>query len=155
MKNFFLSTCFFGAVLLIAPVVVPAFVRRGSDINSERWEINIVSGHARYTRHLWFIKVSERIEDTPLSLALKGRNVETAGTREWHRVNTFSPPWVRQSPHYHFHYALYHANVIGSLFAKSSLSDAAKEEIAKNVLTLWQAGGNASQYIQELMEGNP
>ena len=52
------------AVVLL-PLVVPLFVP-WSEINCRHQDINIKTGQARFSRILWFIKISEHVKDTPL-----------------------------------------------------------------------------------------
>lgn len=135
------------AGLLLAPVVVPLFVP-WTGINCRSQEINIKTGHARYARFLWFVKISERVEETTLSLALQGATVDVAEIKEWHRVNTFSP-WFQHSPHYAFHGAL---NQIRQLEAIEELEKVEgrestperKREIASQIMTSWQHSGGDS-----------
>lgn len=43
--------------LLLAPVIIPIFIP-WPEINCWHEDINIKTGHARYTWCLWFVKVS-------------------------------------------------------------------------------------------------
>ena len=61
------------------------------EINCRHVDINITTGKVRYSRWLWFVKISETIRDTPLSLALNGKTVELVPRKPWHRLYTFSP----------------------------------------------------------------
>jgi hypothetical protein len=139
--------------LLLAPLVVPIFIP-WSGINCRHQDINIKTGQARYSRSLWFVKVSERIEDTPLSLALQGDSIDVADIKAWHRVNSFSPG-VHHSPHYLFHSALHQAHQMGLLESLYDLTPGRKKEIAKAILTAWQQSGRdsgADELIYKLME---
>jgi hypothetical protein len=141
------------AGLLLAPLVVPIFIP-WSGINCRHQDINIKTGQARYSRSLWFVKVSERVEDTPLSVALQGETVDVADIKAWHRVNTFSPG-VRHSPHYIFHSALHQAHQMNLFESLHELTPERKEGIAKSILTAWQQSGRdsgADELINKLME---
>ncbi|MDZ7615737.1 MAG: hypothetical protein U1E05_01960 [Patescibacteria group bacterium] len=141
------------AGLLLAPFVAPIFIP-WSGINCWHQDINIKTGQARYSRSLWFVKVSERIEDTPLSLALQGETVDVADIRAWHRVNTFSPG-VRHSPHYLFHSALHQARQMEMLESLHELTPERRKEVAKSILVAWQRSGRdscAEELILRLME---
>ena len=136
----------------LPPLVVPIFVP-WSGINCRHQDINIKTGRARYTRSLWFIKVSERTEDTRLSLALQGETVDVADIKAWHRVNTFSPG-VRHSPHYIFHSALSQAHQMEMIESMIKLTPERKRDIAWAILTTWQQSGrdsSADEYIQSLI----
>lgn len=140
-------------VVLCAPLVVPIFFP-WTDINCRHEDINIKTGQARYSRSLWFVKVSERFEDTPLSIALQGETVEVADIEAWHRSNTFSPG-LRHSPHYRFHSALHQARMMDALAATFHLAPERKKEIAKLILTAWQQSGSddsADELIDQLWE---
>jgi hypothetical protein len=133
--------------------VVP-FVKPWSPINCRHQEINIKTGQARYSRHLWYVKVSERVEDTILSKVLGGESVDVADIAPWHTVNTFSPG-LHYSPHYRFHAALFQASEIGLLFETLEPDAERKKQIVRNILTLWQTHGDyfeASRYIATLSE---
>lgn len=141
------------AGLLLAPLIVPVFVP-WSAINCQHQDINIKTGQARYSRCLWFVKISEETKDTPLSAALQGELVDVADIKPWHRVNTFSPG-VHYSPHYVFHGALYQANQMNMICTLHDLAPERKREIAKTILALWQNTGRdsgAEEYIHRLIE---
>jgi hypothetical protein len=63
----------FVAGVLVGTFVVP-YLDPGSKMNCRVEEINIRTGQARYTRYLWHVRISQRVEDTPLSLALGGED---------------------------------------------------------------------------------
>ena len=91
-------------VLLAGPWVIPTLTPWAA-VNVHHEEINIKTGRARCSHRLWYIKVSERIEDTLFSKVLAGEAVDVANIEPWHMVNTFSPG-RRYSPNYAFHGAL-------------------------------------------------
>lgn len=153
MRRLWITISVVAAGLLLAPVVVPIFMP-WSPINCEHQYINIKTGQARYTRCLWFVTVSEKIKDTPLSLAMQGDTVDVADIKAWHRVNTFSPG-VRHSPHYIFHSALHQARQMEMLVSLKKMTPERKKEIATGILTAWQQSGRdsgADELIYELME---
>ena len=78
------------AVLLAGPWVIPTLTPWAA-VNVHHEEINIKTGQARYSHKLWYIKVSERVEDTLFSKVLAGEAVDVADIEPWHMVNTFSP----------------------------------------------------------------
>lgn len=127
-------------VLILPPLAVPVFIQ-WSEINCKHQEINIKTGQARYSRSLWFAKISERVEDTALSRALNGETVNVAEIETWHRVNTFSPGG-RNSPHYRYHGALSQAKEFGMLQQMYGLNKADAARLAREVLIRWQINGS-------------
>jgi len=153
MKRAWVLIGVLAAGVLLAPFVVPIFAP-WSEINCEHQDINIKTGQARYSRSLWFVKVSEQIKETPLSLALRGETVDVADIEAWHRVNTFSPG-VRHSPHYVFHSALFQARQMEMIDTLLQPTPKRKREIARAILTAWQKSGQTSgadEYIHDLIE---
>lgn len=148
-KRFIILTV---GVLFLAPFLVPLFIP-WSTINCQCQDINIKTGQARYSHYVWFVKVSERVEETPLSRALDGELVDVAELNAWQRVNTRSL-WVKHSPHYVFHGALFQVRQIEKLYEQSNFTDGERKKIAKNLLEIWQRNGSCfsgNDYIQQLM----
>jgi hypothetical protein len=144
------------AGLLLLPLVVPLLIP-WTEINCRHDDINIKTGKVRYSRYVWFVKVSEEIRDTPLSLALKGEMVDVADIPAWQRVNTLSPG-TGHSPHYFFHAALYQANRFELISSLQNFSPDRKREAAKAILTSWQKSGDywgADRYLENLEEVKP
>ena len=142
--------------LLLAPFVVPLF-SPWSPINCEDQDINIKTGQARYSRMFYYVKVSERIEDTPLSLALQGEVVDVADIKAWHRVNTFSCGSPRVSPHYIYHGALNQASLMEMICFRLKLGPERRKQIARDILTAWQQSGcdfGANKILERLMDEN-
>ena len=141
--------------ILIGVVVVcilPTLSMRHPSWNCSKQEINIKTGQARDSRYIAGIRLSEKTHETALSLVLTG-SVDVANIREWHTVNTFSPPWKNYSPHYRFHGALAQAHEAGSLFTCYELPQTTRTEIAINLLAMWQTNGSyfaAGEYIRQL-----
>jgi hypothetical protein len=140
-------------VLLAGPLVFPPWAA-WSAMNCRDQEINIKTGQARYSRYLWYIKISERVEDTTLSKILGGESVHAADIAPWHMVNRFSPG-RHYSPHYRFHGALHQAAEVELLFEMLEPDGTRKKQIVRDLLTLWQANGNyfgARRYLATLSE---
>ena len=151
MKRLWMAIGVLAAGLLLAPFIVPILFP-WSGINNEHQDINIKTGQARYSHNLWFIKISQRIEDTALSRALQGETVDVADIKPWQRVNTFSPG-LRHSPHYHFHGALSQAKLFEMTELMPDLTPERKKEIAKETLAAWQcAGHDGGADVLRLME---
>ena len=121
---------------LLAPVLAP-----WSEMNCRHEDINIKTGQARYLRYLWFVKVAEHVEDTPLSLALQGETVEVKDFPVWERVNTFSPG-THHSPHYRYHAALWQAHQMEMVASMYELTLEQKRDAARAILTAWQKSGS-------------
>ena len=137
------------AVILLPPLLVPK-VSPWSEINCCHQDINVKTGQARYSRLLWFITISQRIEDTPLSLALQGETVDVSTVEAWHRVNTFSPG-IHHSPHYRYHGALFQAHQIEMIDSDPKH----QKEIARDILSAWQESGTyfgADRWLNKLLE---
>lgn len=143
-------------LFLVAGFILPNLIRP-SKLYCETQEINIKTGKARYRTFKAGIMTSERIEDTALSLAIQ-EPVDVSSIAEWHKVNLFSPPSHKISPHYIFHSALYQAHIVDFIFRHLKPDESRKREIATTVLRLWQESGHdsgASDYIQKLEEEMP
>lgn len=143
------------AILLLVLFVVPVFVP-WTPINCQHQDVDIMTGRLRYTHFLLFCKVSERIEDSPLTKVLPSDVIATR-TPEWHRVNTFSPG-VHHSPHYTFHGAIHQIHTLATLWdmAKNyGFQEDLKRKTALDVLAIWQQSGSyflAGDYIQCLYD---
>ena len=141
----------FTTAVLLSPLIVPVFVP-WSGINCRHQEINIKTGQVRHSRFLWFVKMSERVKDTQLSLTLQGEVVDVDSIAAWHRVNTFSPG-LRHSPHYIFHSAFGQAASLEVIFEMHNATERQRKDAVKGLLSQWQESGNdhaAEDYIHEL-----
>ncbi len=129
------------AVIALPPFIVPIF-SPWSEINCRHEEINIKTGQARYSRYIWFICVSERVEETFISKLLNGERVEKGDIEEWQKVNTrslFGP-----SPHYRFHAAYFQIGQLETLSSMKKMIDGEgfKKEDAVIWLNKWQTSGD-------------
>jgi hypothetical protein len=142
-------------ILSVAIFVVPMFVP-WNPINCRHEDVDITSGRMRYTRYLLFCKVSERIEDSPLTKVLA---LERSATRppDWRRVNTFSPG-VHHSPHYAFHSASFQILNLAGIWEMAGgdwFTEEMRRKTALDILALWQHSGSdsmASDYIRCLSD---
>jgi len=130
---------FLWLAIALLPVIVPVFFP-WSEINCRHEEINIKTGQARFTRKIWFLSFGERLEDTELSLAMKGMRVDVANIGEWQRVNTFSPG-LNHSPNYLFHGAFAQAGRV----AVVEEAGEARFNLARELLANWQETGDDSR----------
>jgi len=144
-------------ILVVAAIIVclfaPAFMS-WSPINCKYQDVDIKTGRARYTRYLLYCKVSERIEETPLSRLIP-KEMREGAEPDWRRVNTFSG-WGGHSPHHTFHGAFAQIRMIDYLFESpdgSALTDEMKRKIAIHILAIWQhteSYFSAGNYIDSL-----
>jgi hypothetical protein len=151
MKKLWIVVVLVGG-LILALFLVPIFIPL-SGINCQHQDINIKTGQARYSRCVWFMKISERMEETPLSRALNGEKVDVAEVKDWHRVNTFSPG-VHHSPHYRFHGALAQVRKFEMLQEMYKLDPTNSAGIAKQLLVEWQTTGSdyaAGRFLNDKM----
>ncbi len=154
MKRVLIIVVLLGACVILLPFVVPVFAP-WSAINCSHQDINIKTGQARFSRYIWYICVHEEVVDTPLSIALQGKEVNVADIEPWHRANTFFPG-VHHSPHYCFHAALNQAKYAGDIFELTNATPDRKREIAETILKLWQQNGSyfeAGKYLSGLEKG--
>ncbi len=146
----------FGVVLafvLLPPVVIPMFIP-WTEINCRHEDINIKTGQARCSRYIWYVKTSEEVKDTPISVALRGQVIDVADIQPWFRVNTFSPG-LGHSPHYAFHGALSQARRMEVICEQLELGPEQRRQIAENILKLWQTRKRyfpVDDYLQTVME---
>lgn len=105
-----------------------------SHINCWTREINIASGHERYTRY-WFWRITDRkVTPTWVSTALQSSK---GPEDKWRTVVTLSPG-TRHSPNYWFHSALGDVKMMEQSFEMFSSPPSVKAELAANLVWLWQ-----------------
>jgi len=141
----------FAAVLL--PPTVSTALRRWPKLCCRYGDINIKTGQARYARYVGFVKISDEVKDTPVSLVLEGKNIDVADIEPWHRVYTSSPGVI--SAHYRYHKALSQARQIDVIAELTELGPKDKRLIAENVLKLWQTERSyfpVTEYLQTAFE---
>lgn len=126
-------------------------------LNCTDQEMDINSGRLRFSRYVLFCRVSQRIEDSPLSTALPP-DAHPRGYPEWQHVNRFSPG-VHHSPHFAFHSGIFQIRSLVDAWEMLRLTPNLRQRTALHVLALWKHEGRdslASRYITELsnLEGN-
>lgn len=116
-----------------------------SRINCWTHEINVETGHQRYTRYWFWITTAQRVEATWISDAL-GFTENTAITPEtaWRDVLTLSPG-TGNSPHYAFHSALYDLRKGELLLTYTGAKETDLKNIAHAVTWLWRAFDNDAE----------
>lgn len=137
-----------GVALLVASSLFP-----WTRLNCLHQDVDVRSGRLRDTRYLFYCRVSEQVRDSGISLAL-GPEAGVAGTADWRRVITLSPPFTRHSPHYVFHSASAQIHSIEGAWQVAPFSSEAKREIARTLLLLWQRTGNdsgADEYVLKIV----
>jgi hypothetical protein len=129
--------------------------------NCEYQEINIKTGQSRIRKYRCFIRTKYEVKDTVLSKAIS-EAIDISDIRDWHTVNRFSPPTLKVSPPYRYHEALSQVQHLEFVYneldmVSPEISKRKKEEIAQNVLSLWQIEGDdhsATGYIYSINEDN-
>lgn len=154
MRRFCVTASALLPVFLLAVVVIPFFIP-WSPLHCWHEEVDITTGRIRRQWILLFVTVAESIEGTPLSeVVLRGQ--PSAGTPQWHRINTFSPG-THYSPHYRYHGAGSQMRLLAELWQlppPRNFPQELKEATARHVLALWQEGScfRAGDYIAELYD---
>lgn len=139
------------AAALVAVVVL--FFFPWSPLNCRRGEVDINTGTLRFSRYLFFCKVSETVEDSRLTEVLP-RDLVRNAEPDWRRVNTFSPG-VHRSPHYVFHGAVGQIRTLALLWELYKFPQEAKQKTGLQLLALWKHDGSdvlADEYLVELHE---
>jgi len=111
-----------------------------SPIHCTHHDVDIHSGRVRLTRHLFWVRVHESIEDSALTMALRPEDF-SATAPEWHHSVTFSPG-LRHSPHYTFHSAIAQIRQLESAWRLGDFTPTARHASAKRILQLWQQTGD-------------
>ena len=148
-------TIIVAVILLLALFVVSMFVP-WTPINCRHEDVDITTGRLRHSRYFLFCKVSERIEDSPVTKMLPP-DILRRRTPEWRRVNTFSPG-VHHSPRYTFHGAIHQIHTLVTVWDMANeygFSDELKQKTALDVLAIWQQSGScflAGDYIRCLRD---
>ena len=144
------------ASILLLAVFLVSMLMPWTPINCRHEDVDLTTGRLRYSRHLLFCKVSERIEDSPITKVLQ-LDVLGRRTPEWRRVNTFSPG-VHYSPHYTFHGAIHQIHTLATVWDMANeygFSEELKQKTALDVLAIWQQSGSdflAGDYISCLYD---
>jgi hypothetical protein len=140
-------------VLGVVVVVLASAVLMSGFINYRQEDINIKTGRARHARYVFFLKMSQAIEDTPLSVALEGQVIDVSPIQAWHSVNTLRFG-TRSCTHYAFSDALVQARELTLLSETYDLTPPERTNIAREVLTRWQMAGrdsSAEGYLRDVM----
>ena len=141
-----------GVILVVGSLAVAVSgIFTWSPLNCTQEEVDIRTGRLRYTWYLLYCKVSQRVEDSPLTTALLPKAVKSVEP-DWHLVNTFSP-FTHRSPHYVFHGAVAEIREVAAVWDMAPFQPDAKRQIAQTVITLWQRDGSefcATEYIESL-----
>jgi hypothetical protein len=143
------------AGVFLPPVVVPCFVPLESDINCEYRDINIKTGQVRTSRYLWYVKVSERVENTFLSRTLAGKVIDAASGDPWRRTRSGPLAALRgRCILYRFGAAPTQIRTLELLCDMYALTPDEVKEMATQVLSLWQTAGDCSaagKFIEDTM----
>ena len=112
-----------------------------------------MSGRARTERYFWWIRISDRTEETAFSETYR-KYVGEPPSPVWRRVNTFSPG-ARHSPNYVYHSAFGASRIILQAFQRAQFSDEARRKLLTTFLGLLQSDGNdnrADAYAHEIVQ---
>jgi hypothetical protein len=140
------------AVLLGAPFAVPMF-SLWSRINCREQEVDVHSGLRRDTRYIYWIPVSRKVTDTPLSAA-RSNVSSTRIEPQWESVNTFGP-YTRHSPHYIYHAAFSQIRQLELLWTEFEFDVVKRRDSARGLRREWQtthSDSSADAYIQQQMK---
>ena len=139
------------AFLFLLPFVVLCF-NPWSEILCRHEEINIKTGQVRYSRYVYFLKITEWVEDTCLSDYVEIPSDETTASF-WRRVNSFSP-LASHSPHYSFHSALAQVHQLQTAVSLEVLTEPEKKRIVEGLLENWQDSDDyhsAGDYLDSVL----
>ncbi len=137
-----------GGLLFLAAFGIYCF-SGWSKINCWTREVDIASGRMRYTRY-WFYKVTgQQIDQTWISEAVG----PTSAAPQWHLMVTLSPG-TGNSPNYAFLGADDQVRQFApDGFLGGRLNPETRKLLAKNILALWQIGGDrflAEHYLRDV-----
>lgn len=147
------ATVFLGAVLIwgVGLGCWPLLV--WSPLNCTCEDIDINSGRIRYRRYLAGLCVYTSVKETRLSRILSEST--DVGSADWHVANTFSP-LVHHSPHHMYHGAIHQVHQIETIWDLYSFTPAAKQQMARDVVSLWHSDEGyhpVNYYLNELESG--
>jgi len=108
-----------------------------SRLNCWTREINISTGHQRYTRYWFWCETERTVEPTWVSAALNRSLDEAEVEEDWRLVVTLSPG-THHSPHYIFHSALSDLRNAEQMFSVAEANAAVRSALAANVTWLWK-----------------
>jgi hypothetical protein len=123
-----------------------------SPLNCSHHDIDINSGRVRHQGYLVGLCVCEVVEETTISRLLADEVSQKPAS--WQRVSTFSP-MVHHSPHYRYHAAISQIHEVDRIWELAQFTPAAKRQMARNVLSLWQRGegyGPVSKYLESVYQ---
>jgi hypothetical protein len=136
------------AVTLATVLLLTSGIVVWSPLNCWYEDVDIHSGRIRRTWMLLYCQVSQCEEETWLSRAAGPQSQ----SREWRRVNTFSPG-THHSPHYAYHGAIHQIRMLESIDKLVPLEPAARHRAANQLLLEWQNKGSyfgADAYLEKL-----
>ena len=123
-----------GALGALLPLVIPMF-HPWTALNCVETDVNIATGHVRKARSLWYLKISERTEETALSKSLKKdpKNHPSA----WRRV-TITSVGSAHSRHTAYHAAHHQIRMYEQLCEQQNLPKREREALAISLAKSWQ-----------------
>jgi hypothetical protein len=140
----------FLVVCYIALFIVPDILM-WSPLNLTMDKIDIMAGRRGYERHLLYIKIVDRVQETDIS-QLYRRLIGEPPAPVWRTVNIFSPG-SGISPHYAYHGGLGAVYTLTRIYETSDFTDEAKKSSLINFFRLLQMDNNyfrAEKYVHSL-----
>ena len=141
-------------ILLIVFALVAYFIMLKNDPRPELWcehyDIDIKTGRYRMTSYAFYIKLYERIVDTPVS-KLVTKKSKIIQAPEWRRDKTLGDLFMRRS-RYKYHGAIAQLYALDDCWFAVDFTEKAKYESAMRLLQLWQLEGydSAEVYLIKL-----
>ena len=133
-------------VAVIVYIFLPRYI-----IYLRHEDINIKTGQCRITHVIFFVKMFQQIKDTFLSLTLRGKRVDVADIKEWHRVN-ISCPGIKIATHYRFRGAFWQTEELESILEMHNASETNRKNAVIRLLSIWQQSGNYDKGYEYLTE---
>jgi hypothetical protein len=151
-KKALLTVVTIGGGSLLALVLVVPMVEPWSPVNCWHESMDITAGRYRYQRYLLWLKLADRIDETPLSRRYRdliGEPPEPV----WRRVNTFSLG-THHSPHYTYHGSFADANTLETALNLPVLTDEARAAAIETFFKRLQSDDSyfeASRYANRVL----
>ena len=133
--------------------VIALLVNPWSRLYNEEQELDLNSGRARFTRHVFYCQVRQEITETPLSRAISTSGKQ-GGNEKWVKVNVFGLG-TSNSPHFYYHGAFFQIGELATYWERGNFDQKAREKTAQQLLQVWRDGGSyraARPYFEHLVE---
>ena len=137
------------SLLVLLPFSYSCITGLPTKINCKSISIDIMSGRLLRERYFWWIRISNRIDETAVSHFCKTCQPDRA---EWRVVCNYDPI-SRVSPHYFYHGSEYAISRIADAFNSADFTERARDQIVSGFLKFLQIDGNdhrASEYAEQI-----